>query len=557
MMMRLSLRAKVLLVLLLALAGCVVVAAAGIYSIGRLTHVLGTLAVASERVDALQRMDTLTSEISAYEKQLLLELDRPKMRALEERMLKSDGELQKLLAAYQEVTSGEERSAISALVGLLAEWRRESEKLRQLSIAYQNDEARLVHLNSTLPKLAAFDERLGALVSKSVEMKAAVGGDARNAQRLGQTSVLLLATVSIAAVLLSLVIGYLMTRALTGSLGEVIADLDAASRQTLNASQQVNSSSQALAQGSSEQAASLEETSATLQQIAAMTRQTVEHLERMEQLVAQARENAGKGGEAMDLMVQRINLIKDSSDKTAKIIRTIDEIAFQTNLLALNAAVEAARAGEAGRGFAVVAEEVRNLALRSAQAARDTSALIEESRQRAEQGVSASGDAQRLLQNIRGTVEDVSRVVREVASASHEQFKGVEQITQALTQLDSLTQSNAASAEQNAAASEELSAQSESLSAVVRRLVELVAGGKGDHLPAAEITSLAASPAVPAPIAPKPGVQALPGGGGKPQPKPAANLRERILRDQQTTAGVAPAGGAVPGEGIKFRDIPG
>ncbi len=574
-MTHLGLRTKVLLVLALALVGCLAVAGTGIFSIRVQTRVLDTLAVASDRVETLQRMDALTSDIAATEKQILLELDRPKIQALAERLRQIDTELQRLLESYRQLATGGEGEALGAMQGNLTDWRRDSEKLRTLAIAFSNDEARLVHLNSTLPKLAAFDERMKALVQKGMEMKAAVGGDARNAQALGRASVLWLAGVSLTAVLLSLVVGYLTTRSVVSGIGEVIADLDAASRQTLHASQQVNSSSQALAQGSSEQAASLEETSATLQQIAAMTRQTMEHMERMEHLVSQARENAGKGGEAMDLMVERINLIKDSSDKTAKIIKTIDEIAFQTNLLALNAAVEAARAGEAGRGFAVVAEEVRNLALRSAQAARDTSALIEESRTRAEQGVSASGDAQRLLQDIRGTVDDVSGVVRDVATAGQEQSRGVDQITHALAQLDQLTQTNAASAEQNAAASEELSAQSNSLSLVVDRLAGLVSGDAArqglHHDPAPRLAPSAVPPprpperkdvrlltAAPAPAPSRPDAPrtAARRPGAPPRAaarKPAANLRERILRDQHGSAGTPPAEESE----LKFRDIQG
>ena len=286
--------------------------------------------------------------------------------------------------------------------------------------------------------------------------------------------------VGIAGLGVGILFGVMIVLRMTGKLSEITDQLNQATQQTLNASEQVATSSQSLAQGASEQAASLEETSSTLEEISSTTRQNAESSVRMEKLIDSTRGSAGQGSDAMERMVERINAIKESADKTARIVKTIDEIAFQTNLLALNAAVEAARAGDAGRGFAVVAEEVRNLALRSAQAAKDTSALIEESQQRAQQGVAATAQAQELLNSIHGNVEESSGVVREVSSASKEQSRGVEQIAQAIAQMDRVTQSNAANAEENAAASEELSAQASSQAALVRDLSALIFGGKGN-----------------------------------------------------------------------------
>jgi len=177
-------------------------------------------------------------------------------------------------------------------------------------------------------------------------------------------------------------------------------------------------------------------------------------------------------------MAEAIGAIKESADRTARIVKTIDEIAFQTNLLALNAAVEAARAGDAGRGFAVVAEEVRNLATRSATAAKDTGTLIENSQQRAGQGVSATERVKGLLEAIRAAVEEAHVLIEGVSRTSEDQRRGVNAISAAFGQMDEVTQSAAASAEQTAASAEELSAQADSMRAMVNQLHRLVRGGK-------------------------------------------------------------------------------
>jgi methyl-accepting chemotaxis protein len=175
-------------------------------------------------------------------------------------------------------------------------------------------------------------------------------------------------------------------------------------------------------------------------------------------------------------MSKAINDIQKSAAETAKIIKVIDEIAFQTNLLALNAAVEAARAGEAGKGFAVVAEEVRNLAMRSAEAAKNTAAMIEESVQNSRNGVSIAEEVGKTLEEITAASTKVNALVGEIAAASNEQAQGIGQVNTAVTQMDKVTQSNAAAAEESASASEELAAQATQLSGVVKDLLTLVGG---------------------------------------------------------------------------------
>ncbi|HUJ75722.1 MAG TPA: methyl-accepting chemotaxis protein [bacterium] len=292
----------------------------------------------------------------------------------------------------------------------------------------------------------------------------------------------ILLAVGSALLLCAAVVALLVARGLVQALLGIAAELDAASEQTLRASRQVSGSSQSLAEGSSQQAASLQETSATLDEIHSMTQNNTSNVAQAEQLASGAQEFTHQGGAAMQRMADSIASIKEASDKTAKIIKTIDEIAFQTNLLALNAAVEAARAGDAGRGFAVVAEEVRNLAIRSAAAAKDTSLLIETSQQRASQGVTVSAEVGALLSQLRGGVEKVNALLREVTAASQEQNKGIAQITTAVSQMDKVVQGNAANAEDAAAAAEQLSSQADSLRAAVRHLTAVVQGrGRNDR----------------------------------------------------------------------------
>jgi len=256
----------------------------------------------------------------------------------------------------------------------------------------------------------------------------------------------------------------------------VISGLASGAEQVTSASRQVASASQQLSEGATEQASSLEETSASLEEMSSMTRQNADHARQADRMIQETVQEAHRGREAMGHMVEAVGRIKRSADETVKILKTIDEIAFQTNLLALNAAVEAARAGEAGKGFAVVAEEVRNLAMRSAEAARSTASLIEESQKNADQGVATSSQVDEVLKRIQEQVGKVTQLVGDVSSASQEQARGVDQINAAVSQMDRVTQANAASAEESASASEELSAQANELREMVRRLQRIVDG---------------------------------------------------------------------------------
>ena len=245
------------------------------------------------------------------------------------------------------------------------------------------------------------------------------------------------------------------------NLDGVLADVAGAADEVASASTQIQTGSQALARGANEQASSLEEISSSLQELASMARQNTGNAKEAQTLAESARGSTGRGVERMEALSEAVNKIKAASDATAKIVKTIDEIAFQTNLLALNAAVEAARAGDAGKGFAVVAEEVRSLAMRSAEAAKQTAELIEESVRSAQDGVELNEDVLAQLGEIAGQVNRVGEVMGEIAAASEQQSDGVEQINGAVEQMNGVTQQVASNSEESASAAEELSSQAE------------------------------------------------------------------------------------------------
>lgn len=253
-----------------------------------------------------------------------------------------------------------------------------------------------------------------------------------------------------------------------------VFELGDSSSHVASAASQVSQSAQSLAQGTSEQAASLQETSASCEQINSMTSQNANNSQNTAKLATKAGEGFNATNGKLQDMVSSMNAINASSEKIAKVIKIIDDIAFQTNILALNAAVEAARAGEAGMGFAVVADEVRNLAQRCAGAAKETSALIEESIKTSNEGRAKLGVVEDAIRELSEESEQIKMLVDEVSIGSQEQSRGLEQISKSITQMEHVTQKNAAGAEEGAAAGEQLSAQAGALSEIVNRLESLV-----------------------------------------------------------------------------------
>jgi methyl-accepting chemotaxis protein len=255
------------------------------------------------------------------------------------------------------------------------------------------------------------------------------------------------------------------------NLESAMNQVSVAAEQVATAATQIGTGSQEVAQGTSEQASFLEEVAGNLQEVASMTRQNAANAKKAKGIAELASSSAFKGVESMNKLSEAMDRIKTSSDDTAKIVKTIDEIAFQTNLLALNAAVEAARAGDAGKGFAVVAEEVRNLAMRSAEAAKNTSTLIKESVKNADRGVAINEEALKDLEVINDQINKLSEMMIDVTTASEQQTVGIDQVNNAIDRMNQVTQQTAANSEESASASQELNSQATEMRSLVSSFV--------------------------------------------------------------------------------------
>ena len=256
---------------------------------------------------------------------------------------------------------------------------------------------------------------------------------------------------------------------ISNDLNKTMAEIKTSAREVNAGAEQVSSGAQGLSQGATEQASSIEELSATVNDISEHIKKTAENT----RLANTEAQNAGKEVSHSDKQMQQMKAamenINQKSGEISKIIKTIDDIAFQTNILALNAAIEAARAGVAGKGFAVVADEVGNLAQKSANAAKDTTMLIEETLQAVEQGTVLADSTAESLQRVVTGAGKVTELVNQIAEASVEQSRAVEQVSTGIDQISSVVQSNTATAEESAAASEELSGQANILNELVGR----------------------------------------------------------------------------------------
>ncbi|CAH0354207.1 methyl-accepting chemotaxis protein [Aquabacterium sp. CECT 9606] len=475
---------------------------------------VGVKELATDRMTKMAQLATLRDNIQTIGRSarniVIIDNDAAQY-ALEQERIKTlraaDGALLDKLDKTMVLPRG--RAILKVMIDTEAAYNEAMGRVVQHGLKNENSQAAAILFNEVRPLQTVLFKAVDESVQMQQELADKLGHDAIATASFGGT---LMASLALLMALIGTTVGWLLTRSLRNALGAepgdlsiavarvadgdlsqalvvatgdtasvlasvarmqsslsgVISSVRANSESVATASAQIAQGNQDLSQRTEEQASALQQTAATMEQLGTTVRHNTDSAKQANQLAQGASTVAAQGGEVVGKVVNTMQGISDSSRKIGDIIGVIDGIAFQTNILALNAAVEAARAGEQGRGFAVVASEVRSLAQRSAEAAKEIKALISRSVEQVEQGTVLVDQAGKTMGEIVGSIRRVSDIVAEITSASVEQSLGISQVGEAIGQMDTATQQNAALVEESAAAAESLKGQA-------RQLVQAVA----------------------------------------------------------------------------------
>ena len=396
-------------------------------------------------------------------------------RQADEAYHKGVDQFNKALVAYEAtVSDAEDRANYSAVKTAAAAYLPLT--AQQMDLGLQNKNAEATALTRT-PQATKIRADVVNAVQKMIDYNVAYVAKYYKANsQLADLANVVMLVILILGVVVSVILGLLVTNSITKPVRRVNEELREASNALESASGQVSSSSQQLSSSSSELASSIEEMTSSLEELQSIIEANTKSVNQGELLMQETVVEAKKVTEKMVELKGALGDISKNSKRISKIIKVIDDIAFQTNILALNAAVEAARAGDAGKGFAVVADQVKALAQKSADAAKETADLIEEALAASENGESLGNASIQIQMGAAEKAGKVAVILDEVNRASKEQLKGANQITQAVTQVNSVVQNTASSSEENAAAGEELLGQAESLAENVSQLDRIING---------------------------------------------------------------------------------
>lgn len=454
-------------------------------------------------------LNTATSDYRVAELQHVLSVDEAEMSKYEKELADLGAMIDQTSAAYVKlVSSPAEQQAFDGFRSSWNDYLAESKNVVALSRANKNDEAKLLVRGKAQQE---FNKANAALVKLGdINVAGGIAASKRGDELYADSRSSILALVG-AAIVLGLVLAFFIARNLVKQLGgepdyaaavarkiaagdlaadvairaddqssmmsavkqmrdslaTIVSEVRAGTDTIATASSQIASGNLDLSSRTEEQASALEETASSMEELTSTVKQSADNARQANSLAVSASEVASRGGAVVAQVVDTMGAINASSKKIADIIGVIDGIAFQTNILALNAAVEAARAGEQGRGFAVVASEVRNLAQRSAAAAKEIKTLINDSVDKVDAGGRLVDQAGATMNEIVDSVRHVTDIMGEIMAAAQEQTAGIEQINEAISQMDQVTQQNAALVEEAAAASQSMQEQSASLAQVV------------------------------------------------------------------------------------------
>ncbi|MEZ4525948.1 MAG: methyl-accepting chemotaxis protein [Desulfobacterales bacterium] len=393
--------------------------------------------------------------------ELLLFSDITKYREMK-RMI--SGELEKKIINVQNLLQVVNSREFNAIWGKFQEQFPHAERLEESLVAGWTENREL---------LIQLEEK-----STQVEMSALgiASSGAEYAEKKLNLSKYIRLSVMTGGILILSILSFVLSRSIIRPVHSAIEKLKDCSQQVFSLSEQVFSSSRSFSKSATEQAASVEETSASLEEMSSMTRKNAESSGKADSFMKQVNQVVSKSGNSISRLAASMDDISASGTATSKIVKTIDEIAFQTNLLALNAAIEAARAGEMGAGFAVVADEVRNLALRVTHAAKQSSELIDGTIKKVKDGSGILTATMDSFQEVIQLIAKSGEFATEIASASQEQAKGIEQISTAMAEMEKIIERNAATAEESDSASRQMNAHAVQLKEIVSDLDILIKG---------------------------------------------------------------------------------